>query len=641
VSKLARVGAHAAWHLDFRTGPELFAPRVLVLGSGDYFTSIEATLPAGLDGGSYQFIVEGLTNEDYARLYRAMADAELIVRLHLYWRDGGVAGYFVDLAGLTDVVHGDEPPEDTLVAVLRVTSLKRRAGTRRYEVVIDAREQVYHRLLSRLAAEGTATDLLDAVRRIAKDDNVAVPVFTIGEIPTDPGQESSTLERSWAKRDVAIDRLRQLGNAMESRTKRYGLGMYQIRDGMLIAGPDRHRTGTQHDELDADSGLIQIESRGHEVTDPNFVPRTSTEREPRRAVFELTLRGRPDIKPGDYVVFTQPPEESPGPPTSFSLDLLEEHMPGAKVMMYVRGVTHRLARELGFVTTVRGISFPGPDIAAAWFSHSAPKGPKVTPAAVHADSAEGEMVGALREIFDRAGGQRIDAAQVRATNVKANPKLPAQTERLWRGLVADDGRPYAAVTLDADAEGKTSFAMAPYASPFAWGKFGLVLPRYPGMRVLVGHRLGDHDDIVDLGALWMHGQAPPANPGDYWLGLPAAIPPAERESIADAVTPKQPAGKATNDLIDADGNRVVEVGTLTVRVGASLLHEGGTRPVPAAAQVQIEHQSGSKIVIDQDGNITITAAKKLDFVAGDDITFDTPKDVIVKTGGAMDVKGRT
>ncbi len=39
------------------------------------------------------------------------------------------------------------------------------------------------------------------------------------------------------------------------------------------------------------------------------------------------------------------------------------------------------------------------------------------------------------------------------------------------------------------------------------GEVGLVLPRYPEMRVIVGHRQGENDDILDLGATWMRGSA--------------------------------------------------------------------------------------------------------------------------------------
>ena len=104
------VGAHAGWHLDFRKGPEPDAERVRTFGSSDYYASVDATLPAGLDGGSYTFILEGMASEHYAALYGILAEGALVVRLHLYWRDAGITGYFVDLAGLTDALQGDEPP---------------------------------------------------------------------------------------------------------------------------------------------------------------------------------------------------------------------------------------------------------------------------------------------------------------------------------------------------------------------------------------------------------------------------------------------------------------------------------------------------------------------------------------------------
>ena len=48
------------------------------------------------------------------------------------------------LIGLTDTVDqfGREPDERSLVSVLKLTRLRRKVGTRRYEVVVDAREFV-------------------------------------------------------------------------------------------------------------------------------------------------------------------------------------------------------------------------------------------------------------------------------------------------------------------------------------------------------------------------------------------------------------------------------------------------------------------------------------------------------------------
>ena len=100
----------------------------------------------------------------------------------------------------------------------------------------------------------------------------------------------------------------------------------------------------------------------------------------------------------------------------------------------------------------------------------------------------------------------MDVAQVRGAHVR-EAGLPNQTEKMRRGLAAHDGDRYAATRLAFDEAGAV-FSAAAYATPFAWGKFGLVLPRYPGMRVLVAHRGGDHDDPIDVGALWERARRP-------------------------------------------------------------------------------------------------------------------------------------
>ena len=64
-------------------------------------------------------------------------------------------------------------------------------------------------------------------------------------------------------------------------------------------------------------------------------------------------------------------------------------------------------------------------------------------------------------------------------------------------------------------------------------------------------------------------------------------------------------------MIDADGNRIIEVGRLTVRIGAAFLQDAGTRPTVEPAPLHIEHKNGGKIVIDQNGNINIEAKKDL------------------------------
>jgi hypothetical protein len=187
------------------------------------------------------------------------------------------------------------------------------------------------------------------------------------------------------------------------------------------------------------------------------------------------------------------------------------------------------------------------------------------------------------------------------------------------------------------------FDDAPYATPFAFGKFGLILPRYAGTRVFLVHRDGDSEDPVDVGALWTRGTAPASEPGDWWLTLPAEVPADKRGHIADDAPIEEPSDKASNDLIDADGSRVIEVGRLRIRVGHDLLGDAGVRPeaAPASTTVSIEHEQGSKITIDQDGNVAVVSAKKLDLVAEEGVTIEAGTDIILKVGGVVDVKRRS
>lgn len=234
------IGAHVGWVLDFRDGAGATASSIASFGSADYVGSIDATLPSGLDPGSYTFVVEGVPSDKYKDLYTRMSAGDLIVNLQLFWRDGGgITGYLVDLAGLADSVAGDTPPPDSLVSTLRVTSIARRPGPRRYEVVIEAREWGFDRLLLRFANEGKATDLLDAAVRIGKDPAIGVTVTSHGTLPPKKNSDSTEYDRTWEQRQVALDRLRELDRAIEAATERHGLGMFQIRGTTLEVGPDR------------------------------------------------------------------------------------------------------------------------------------------------------------------------------------------------------------------------------------------------------------------------------------------------------------------------------------------------------------------------------------------------------------------
>jgi hypothetical protein len=653
------VGNDAGWHLVFLVEGEdgRLGEEVLSRGRADYYATILATLPGGLDGGNYTVAIEGMTNEDYKLL--TPHRGRLAVKLYLYWRDTSSAvGRAASLAGLTDVVDrfgaGRDPGVRSLVAVLKVTVLSRKVGARRYEVVIEAREWVYDRLTKRLPES-----LSGKIGPLATAKAVAEALLGRGDFvkahPDPDAQGSSSQEapaekkRTVEKGRTGIDHLLELGAAMENQApgrNRFGLGMYLIRDGVLHLGPDRLDVAGDTKDLTPATGFIEVRPSGTVFTDAAFDPKTAApdEKAPSRDLFEITMKGRPDLKPGDFVNIALPAEEtsdgSPNPRgwAAGVRDMASAAFGSADVaakpdrLVYVTGVSHRLSRTQGFVTTVYGVTTPDRD--GTWYKHSADT--KSEPHRELDRSPDARAADAVRRLV-RGGADRrfLEVGQVRAVHA-AGEDPPAQTEMIWRSLGIDDGDMYSATRVAFADDASAELTAMPYATPFAWGPCGLILPRYPGMRVLLEHRNGASSDPIDIGALWDWGRAPDAQPGDYWLILPAAIPKDQRASITGEDTPANPVGRATNDLIDADGNRVIEVGTLTIRVGADSLKDAGTRPAGEASTIHIEHAKGSKITIDQDGNVTVHSANDLTLSATGRMTLDASA-IKVKVSSTMDV----
>jgi hypothetical protein len=143
----------------------------------------------------------------------------------------------------------------------------------------------------------------------------------------------------------------------------------------------------------------------------------------------------------------------------------------------------------------------------------------------------------------------------------------------------------------------------PLASSFAWHKCGLMVPVYPGMRALLAHNRGLVNDAVVAGFLWAENptaERPQNEEGDYWLCLPTELG-----------SDNQPTGKGVNDLIDKSGLRVIQAKGLQILVGADKLPDVGQRPQPPAEKtIVIEHQSGTKITIADDGAVRIETSSK-------------------------------
>src|SRR5262245_42775542 len=232
---LPKIGAHAGWLLDFFVEfkhdprdprPFQLPQPILRISSSDYYASIEAQMPHGLDGGHYNFVVEGLTNEDYAQLYSAARSSSdgtgksLCVNLHLYWVDNAALGSFVDLTGLADTPRGQDVPKDP-VAVLRVTTLKRQAGSRSYEVVVEARERVYEKLLENVDEGGLRDEPMHAAAAVVDNRGVESQP-SLFSIETGGKTEAGKVfyaEASWKAGDSAIEILKRLEPAMEKQQK--------------------------------------------------------------------------------------------------------------------------------------------------------------------------------------------------------------------------------------------------------------------------------------------------------------------------------------------------------------------------------------------------------------------------------------
>lgn len=183
------------------------------------------------------------------------------------------------------------------------------------------------------------------------------------------------------------------------------------------------------------------------------------------------------------------------------------------------------------------------------------------------------------------------------------------------------------VTVKVDEDNDAILNNKSIASPFAWQKCGLIVPIYPGMRALLAHNLGLTNDAVVAGFLWSQVEAaeqqPPKNmPGDYWLCLPTELN-----------QNQQPTGKGVNDLTDKSGLRVIEAKGLRIFVGDNKLKDVGERPsVPDAKTIVIEHESGTKISIGNDGALKIEMAqgKEMSLVNGSNTVTVSNQSVEIK-----------
>ncbi len=194
---------------------------------------------------------------------------------------------------------------------------------------------------------------------------------------------------------------------------------------------------------------------------------------------------------------------------------------------------------------------------------------------------------------------------------------------LYFGQKYEQSETQPSIHIEVEKKDEQVFANKPMVSPFAWRKCGLIVPVYPGMKAVLNHNLALPEDALVTGFLWSENPSfePPKNKeGDWWLCLPIDF---------DSSSPPADDTKAVNDLIANDGNRVIELKGLKIRVGADLLGKVGKRPdlLSAENQFVIEH-SKAKISIGQDGSIEIVSNSaagtgKISIAASGDIEMNS------------------
>ncbi len=661
------IGNDAGWLLEFeletaRTPQGVETEIPLILSSDQYHAKINARLPHGLEGGAYTFTIDGLLDEHYRQLKAIERNPDSFFGLYLFWRDTNTrfSSYLASLVGLTGLTHRlGHAPENALVAILKITGVSRKAGDRYYQTTIEAKERVFCALSQRIPnslKKDTHQALLEQV-----GEQTRIEIRTDGlENGMLPSREDSPQSRpAFEAGSTYIEKLKDLAKAMEETTGKHGRGMLLIRNGVLHFGTRSDLMGTRNlKQLSLQNGLVESQMIGLVETDPYFNPQTNPFEPPKSKQFSLTLKGRPDIKPGDFVQFVPPPDDLLETTPSFGSamagtfqapivpDLTADFQNA--VTMYVSSVNHKLGKNHGFVTTVAGVEANPND---PWDHHS-PRGSRPRAAAQskqpvtnRADEAAQAIQQNIQTALERLHLTEVGEVRgIQTSGAGSETEFPGQTLlKVFEGLEATDSPPdNQAHRLSIQRESPLIREGVAYASPFAWGKCGLVLPRYPGTRIVMTHRNGQRHDPIDIGALWEAGHGPDSEPGDWWLILPVDVPPERRATIEDSSEPpEEHTGPVTQDLIDAEGNRIIEVGELTIRITRDSLKNASddelrpARPEEADA-VTIEHvDAGSKIVMKSDGTVVIEA-KNIELKAEEDITMEA-RNVNVSVSQAMDV----
>jgi len=611
----------------------------------------------GLDGGRTQITLErvpfrilqnilGTYEKAQASDAKAGAKGGLTGVLKLFWRVGLP---YPGLDEATDLIQGALGVGDTdVVARFVVTGMSVDSEKGGYRLTIDGVDAAWHALSTRKVKSETPLSKPEDIRDLCSQLSVeagmpkaggligaavgAVAGAIGGALGGAVGTKPSAPKSVVTPKERVLDRLAQFEAAVVQDAKAGGLGAYLIDNGRLLYGADVVETfkATPND-LGGGLSVISIKPQGRNATDH------SGNEEP----FTLQIRGDAAIKPGQVLKFRYKKQSLLSASTGLgyadaAIGLVKDPLglgaEGDPVCLYVRTVRHRQSSSIGFITEVDGIKCGD---ASPTMPARAEK-PSIGTGSTSPDATAGVISAAI----DRRVPKLVDVGELTTFRSQASDGAPGQTSDLKLGLDPTRGGAQAFRTAPVEQKDPQRSDAVPYVTPFAWGAYGLVLPRYAGMRLALLRPEGKPEEALDIGALWWSGRdrnegAGPskAQDGDYWLILPVDPP-----SGGSASAPSD--GKACHDLIDKNGRRTLEVRELTVRVGDWAVTTPSARPKESSASkgLRIEGKDGKAFIeIDEDGKIRIGTTQSLELSADEGITLKSKNITVDIKNGIMDV----
>lgn len=622
---LPKVGRSPGWRLELGD---------TVLDERRHHAIVEVALADGLGlPPVFRLSITPITKREFEAVAAFAQHGELAAELRLSWRDAPAS---------------DAPSASPAAFRLRIRDVRLEHGQHFFNLVVRAWGDEYAALADArpVFADRSLADALVAIAEaagveLAHDARLAVERIDREAQAREPQRqgEASKPERESTlfgsgHDEHALAALTRMDDVLQRLSGKRGRPLVGLRAGKLVVGPERYRPQTPRPLSTERDGLLQVSLRsGSDVSSSGAITGGA-----RREIYDVVLHGRPELWPADFVSVPEPhelPEVGRGASVRSLFSLGQGALQGASepIALCIESLRHTYSREEGFVTRLIATRVRQDDL-----HHD--EGDPDRDLTQRALGGKQRLVTALKEqVAQRLSTTLASLAEVRAV-VSA-----AQVSHLARGLVRRGGRRGESRTADiSDTAARRD--NVPYATPFAWGRYGMVVPRYPGTRVVVVNR-GTGDDPIDVGAVWRADGPPPASePGDWWLTLPADVPVQERKERRQLNRPAH-VGLASNDLIDADGNRSVEARSLTCVAGDGALRQAGERPLTPSSSGEgrrfsretalrlVHAKNGQEVLLEEDGSLSLLGPEK----GGDRsrITIDADGNIGVSTKGDLTI----